>query len=109
MMLVGWCPRGAPKPAIQWGNGCETLHVPKVFRARSRAARWKNEGPMMQGRRHLRSRRLRKQGYSKAKTSSEDAGARSGPSAARFSGRRRLASLLGRPTSTVQVQQLVDQ
>ena len=45
----------APKPAIVWGMAAKRVHVPRSLRARSRAAQWKKEGPMKQGRRHYAS------------------------------------------------------
>ena len=59
MMLAGWPPgvlgssTAAPKPAIAWEMAAKRrVRVPRGLRARSRAAQWKNEGPMKQGRRH---------------------------------------------------------
>ena len=54
MMLAGWASLGssttAPKPAIAWGMAAKRVRVPRGLGARSRAAQWKNHGPMKQGR-----------------------------------------------------------
>ena len=56
MMLAGWPLLGsstaAPKPVIAWGMAAKRVRVPRGLRARSRAAQWKNEGPMKHGRLH---------------------------------------------------------
>ena len=46
MMLAGW---PGPKPAIAWGMAAKfETRARSGLRARSRAAQWKNEGPMKQ-------------------------------------------------------------